>query len=639
MSNRVDRRLLWRSVLVCLPLLVYLNSLQNPFHYDDLHSIVENPHIRELRNIPAFFVDPTLFSAESGNAMYRPLLLSSFALNYAISGHQVWSYHLGSILLHLGCVLLVWEIGRMLLGSDAAAGTAALVFGLHPINTEPLNYISSRSEVLAGLFLLLGLWAFLRRRESGGGLMWLAVAFVAGLLSKSIVIVFPALLLGYDLIVDHPQQRKDVKLYGVLGGMSLLYLGMVWKFLKKATVEEPVRGYSEQIWTQVKAFVFYVKLLLWPAGLNVDHQFLISDTFFDPFAASALAFLVSLVGLGLYHWKRHPLPLFLLAWLLLVLAPSSLIPLNVLVNEHRLYVPSAAFALMVGYLFKLLEAKGGSWRRAGGALVLVSLLGYAGVTVKRNRVWADVYSLWGDAAAKAPLMARPFIFLGDAYDRDGRKMEAMRAFERVIQRDPAFTPAYAKLGKLYLGQGRYGDAEEMLRKGLEKEPGDADLWTSLGEVHRDQGRWRECLKAYLEAVRFGEEDDALHNNLGNAYQMTGKPQEALVHHLRALEINPGDARTWLNIGNAHLMMGEYQESIGNAHLMEEAYQESRSAYLKAIELDSLFAGAWMNLGILHEKLGQMSAALEAYERGVRIDPGYAGFVEERRGVLQDGNDD
>ena len=625
--------------LVCLPLLVYLNSLQNPFHYDDLHSIVDNPHIRELKNIPAFFVDPTLFSVEPGNAMYRPLLLSTFALNYAISGYQVWSYHLVSVLLHLGCVLLVWEIGRMLLWSDAAAGTAALVFGLHPINTEPLNYISSRSEVLAGFFLLLCFWAFLRRRERGGGLLLLVTAFVAGLLSKSTVIVLPALFLAGDLVFWPTRLRRDFRLYGILSVMGILYLTVVWKFLKKAMVGEPVRSYGEQIWTQVKAFVFYLKLLLWPSGLNVDHQFLISDTFFDPFAASALVFMISLLGLGLYHWKRHPLPLFLLAWFLLVLAPSSLVPLNVLVNEHRLYVPSVAFALIVGYFFKLIEAKGENWRKIGGVVVLVGLAGYAGVTVKRNQVWADVYSLWGDAAAKAPLMARPFIFLGDAYDRDGRKAEAMRAFERVIQRDPGFAQAYAKLGELYLEQRRYGEAEEMLRKGLEKEPEDAELWRYLGEVYRDQERWEECLKAYLEAVRFDGEDDALHNNLGNAYQMAGRPQEALVHHLRALDINPEDARTWLNIGNAHLMMGGNQESIGNAHLMVGEYQESRSAYLKAVELDSLFAGAWLNLGVLYEKLDQKQEALEAYEKGVRIDPNYTGFVEERRRILQDGKDD
>ena len=162
MNRVMEKKWIWYLALICLPMAVYLNSIQNPFHYDDIHSIVDNPHIRQLGNIPSFFVDPTLFSAQEENAMFRPLLLTTFAVNYAISGYEVWSYHLVGILLHAGCVLLVWGIGRQLLKEDLAAGLGALIFGLHPINSEAINYISSRSEVLAGFFILLGFWGFLR---------------------------------------------------------------------------------------------------------------------------------------------------------------------------------------------------------------------------------------------------------------------------------------------------------------------------------------------------------------------------------------------------------------------------------------------------------------------------------------------
>ena len=610
----------WYLALICLPIAVYLNSLQNPFHYDDIHSIVDNPHIRQLENIPGFFVDPTLFSAQAENAMFRPLLLTSFAVNYAIGGYDVWSYHLVGILLHAGCVLLVWGIGRHLLKDDLAAGLAALIFGLHPINSEAINYISSRSEVLAGFFILLGFWGFLRYRERRRGLILVVGAFAAGLLSKSTVVVLPAFLLAWNLVFEREGLRKNGKLYGFLGGVVVLYLGTIWKFLEKATVGEPVRSYSEQIWTQVKAGAFYLKLLLWPSGLSVDHQFLISDSLFDPYAASAFLFLISLAWLSWYHRKKHPLPFFLLLWFFVALAPASLVPLNVLVNEHRLYVPSAAFGLVVAYCFDLLRGRGRTWIRGTQAGALVVLVACAWATWERNQVWQDEYSLWGDAAAKGQLMARPFIFLGENFARDGRDGDALGAFEKVVQRDPGFSPAYAALGKIYRENGQVEKAEMALRKGVQIDPENPDLWEGLGEIFRGLGRWEECVRAYGKAVALRPEDDALHNNLGNAYQMTGRGKEALAHHRRALEIDPEDARTYLNLGNASLMLGEYQDAL--------------AGYRRAVEIDPRFAGAWLSLGNLYERLGQVGAALDAYDKAEAIDPGYSDFVEERRRILK-----
>ena len=116
-----------------------MNSLGNPFHYDDSHSIVNNLHIRDLGNIPAFFHDPTLFSEDPESAMFRPLLLTSFALNYAVSELQVWTYHAVQIVFHVLCVLLLFSIAKELAGSTLAAGAGALAFAVHPIATEPVN--------------------------------------------------------------------------------------------------------------------------------------------------------------------------------------------------------------------------------------------------------------------------------------------------------------------------------------------------------------------------------------------------------------------------------------------------------------------------------------------------------------------
>ena len=141
---------------------VYLSGLRHPFHYDDIHSIVDNLHIRTLGNIPAFFVDPTLFAEDPQNAMFRPLILVSYAINYALSEYQTWSYHGVNILLHLLNSGLVFLIIRHIVGRALPALMGALIFALHLLNSEVVNYISSRSETMCALFFASSFFA--RRR-------------------------------------------------------------------------------------------------------------------------------------------------------------------------------------------------------------------------------------------------------------------------------------------------------------------------------------------------------------------------------------------------------------------------------------------------------------------------------------------
>ena len=181
-----------------LALLVYAGSLDNAFQYDDLHSIVENPHIRSLSNIPAFFYQPELFSADPRNAMYRPLVLVSYALNHALSGDSVWSYHLLNLAIHLGTSCLLYALVCQLGGTWVQALLAGLLFALHPLASEPVNYISSRSESLCAFLFLL---AFLGYAHGGRKAWGLGIcAFVGALLAKSVGVVLPLVLLLYYLL-------------------------------------------------------------------------------------------------------------------------------------------------------------------------------------------------------------------------------------------------------------------------------------------------------------------------------------------------------------------------------------------------------------------------------------------------------
>ena len=149
------------GTIVLVSVILYFNSLNNAFHYDDIHSIVENPHIRDLSNIPSFFVDSELFSGEPHNRMYRPVLLVSYGLNYAVGGYEVHGYHLVNLLLHILNALLVYGLARSFRRDGSFALFAGLLFAAHPVNTETVNYISSRSSSLAAFFYLSAFYLFI----------------------------------------------------------------------------------------------------------------------------------------------------------------------------------------------------------------------------------------------------------------------------------------------------------------------------------------------------------------------------------------------------------------------------------------------------------------------------------------------
>jgi hypothetical protein len=337
-------------------LLAYHNVPGNSFHYDDEHSILENPHLRSLGNTARFFVDAGTFSGMPEARMYRPLLLLSYALNYSADGYEPLGYHLVNIVLHLSTALLLWRLGLALGLVPRAALVAGLFFVVHPVLGEPVNYISSRSSLMATALVLTAFLLALRCRASWPSSM----AFAAPVLCKSSAIAFVPLL---ALWIWLGTERKRWHLILAPAVLSVCYVLGTRAIVGKALLE-PVRGYMAQFSTQTKALVFYVYTVAMPVNLSVEPQFRMSAHPGD--MAVVLALLVLASGaLLLMRGRGLGLVFFAVAWFFIALLPPSLVPLNVLVNEHRLYLPMAGGALALAALVGLgICARGHSPRRA-----------------------------------------------------------------------------------------------------------------------------------------------------------------------------------------------------------------------------------------------------------------------------------
>lgn len=609
-------------------LLVYANSFENGFHYDDEHSVLNNIHLRDLGNVGRFFTDPATFSVDHDKGMYRPLLLLSYALNYAVGGYEVGGYHLVNIALHAANACLLWALVWAMGAQPRVALMAGLLFALHPLGSEPVNYISSRSESLAALFYLGGLWAFVVAQGREGSayrvLSW--GCLLCGLLSKSSAITLPAVLFLYEIIVLRGEgvwrlDRAVLRRHGPYWIVALGYLVLIVanRFLT-TSLSKRVRGMDEQLPTQIKALAYYAKLLIWPHGLNVEHQFAVSTAAAAAVWPAALLLASAALGLLWLHQKKMRALLFLSSWALVSLLPVVIMPLNVLVNERRLYLPAAAFCAALALLLHRPCLRRYALH-IGGALLVV----YAGLTWQRNTVWENDFSLWEDAVSKAPQMPRVHLYLGNAHkdaaflQRFGSPQagahwdQARASYRRALQLQPSGQLALRALNNLGAVSFVLRDiegAERAYLRAVELNPRFADALVNLGTVYHDRGRntggrqGRELLGKSVEYYRRALQELPNHAdawaNMGLAYYDMGDLPGARRAYDRALFLNPRNERLMNNFGNYFIALAQQSQGVERQRSLIEA----RTYFQKALRLNPAYPAPRSGLQAVEEALKQ-----------------------------------
>jgi len=506
-----DHRLV-ASALLLVTLIAYLPSVAGgAFHFDDGHSIVDNAGVRTLANVPRYFVDPTLWSGEPGNCMYRPALLVTFALDYAVWGYRASGWLLTNVLIHACVVLLVYRLARRLGLSDLAAAFAGLVFALHPAISETQNYVSSRSESFAALLMFGALDLHLSARVSLGAR---AAAFtaaamaasMAALLAKEMTAGFCAGVVILELVMSRESVARRLARAATFGALYAVPL-VVFFLLRKhflgtavaqlAIVNAPAgadaqvgggRSIVDGMLTQSRVMILYLQTLARPVQLNVDHDVAVSQHATGSVLA-AVAVHVATIGAAVRSALRgrRLFPLCV-GWFWAFSIVTFVIPLNVVMNEHRLYMPMAAVALLAGAALarvaELSADRFGSFAK-GAALAAAPLVCFVPLLVQRAREWRDDETLWTVAVERAPLSGRAHMHLGavwheranDEYDRD----------ERIRLLDAALAE-YARSDALH--------------------PGWADLQLDIGNARLARGRALhdkdDVEKALAAYVRFGE---------------------------------------------------------------------------------------------------------------------------------------
>lgn len=605
-------------LLAGLIILVYLNSLSNEFVFDDLGLIAKRQSIRNLWNIP------TLLGFH-GNAAYRPLRTVSHALDYSLFGLNPAGYRTVNIALHIFNSALVFSLFRTLLGNSRPALLAAVLFAVHPVQTESVAYISGRRDLLFSLFYLLGVIWYIRYRETDQP-RYLALAgagYLLSLLSKEMGITLPILCVCYDIIRSMPAGnaagpatswrlmaegvrtalRRNSRLYAA-GAGGLLLLVVYYVFIANPSQQREM--YGGGLWptvlTSARIFAHYLKLLVFPLTLNADYSFNAFPISHSLFEARVILAVIVLGGTwwGIYRllspdrWAA-----FGGLWFFITLLPvSQIIPHHEIVAEHYLYLPSAGVFLMGGALLeRMLTRQRQQTAIVAAFAVLVVVLGIR--TAVRNRDWQDSETLWTKTIRTAPGSARAHTNVGEIALRKGRFQEAYQEFRTALEIKPDDAVNHDNLAVVLLRHGQLDEAEQHLRASLEIWPDYPKAHVNLGLIHLNrrqlddaarefeialsskritpgfraeiltnrgivaalQGKLDEAEQRFADAVRIAPDSADAHANLGKAYLEKGMIQEAIARLVEAVKLRESDPRFHYFLGEAYYRQGQKELAL------------------------------------------------------------------------------
>jgi Tfp pilus assembly protein PilF len=517
---------------LCIIFVVYSPAVNGTFVFDDQYLPFFRPDL----------VNQPLSSWVTGN---RPLLMMSFWIDHRLGGASPTIYHASNILFHFITSLLVVCISAKLLewaGVARREQAALAIFGgglflLHPVQTESVAYIASRSETLSALFCFTALAVFLyRSTESVTWARALAITLlcVAAIATKEKTLMLPALLVLTNLYWKPRDLSKNWRVYTMLTVAGSAGAMLAWRALRTSDAAGfHIKGLTpiSYLWTQCRVIWIYLRLFILPFGQNIDPEVPISTGPLDRWAILGMVSLIVLVAAAWARRRRYPLASFGIVTFLLLLAPtSSFIPAQDAFAEHRLYLPFLGLALVPLEFLRRLKPSRVMWA-AASVLMLCSI-----VTYRRSHVWSGPLALWQDTAAKSPHKVRPRFQLAFAYYAIGRCREAADNYEIASRLAP---PDYRLLLDRSLAldcAGRPDEAVRLIEQALSLEP-TAHAYATLGMFYAKQRKFLDALTAFANAERTDANFAMTYAYRGSVFELMGNPSGALGEYRRALSID------------------------------------------------------------------------------------------------------
>lgn len=543
-------------VLALATAAAYSNSLSAAFVFDD------RPHIFGNERITTVLPLSTTLSGR------RPIVDFTLAINHAIGGYDPTGYHLFNVVVHILAGLTLYlllrriggrahhskeasekETGRTSVGFAAAV---ALLWMLHPLQTQSVTYVIQRGESLMGLFYLFTLYAAIRGIDESGHYRWWLVGSVLscglGMASKAVMLTAPVLVLLYDWIVVTRSLRVTFRRrYGFyLSLAGTLWILVVCGVTSGVLSTEPhphanvgfaVEGVTpwHYLLTQPGVLLHYLWLVVWPDRLCIDYGWPLVTSLSHAVIPGSIV--VALLLWAVWACRRHPRVGFSGLSFFVILAPtSSLIPIRDPLFEHRMYLPLAAvlalLAVAVVHMVRWgMRRVGANPRQAGylcGVVVVLVAMVLASLTFHRNADYQSEIKLWRQATIVRPENARAHYSLAVALGRAKRFTESLSSFRRVLEvstdqtRDDVLAETHFHIGWSLIRQERAGAAIAEFRQALTLQPDHVEATFELGWGLAMLGRYEEAARAFRQTLQLAPNHLQARSALADAQSAAGR---------------------------------------------------------------------------------------------------------------------
>ena len=651
----------WAVFLLCLlGLVAFGNAFPNSFHFDDIVGVVRNPVIRDLKNIPAFFTDPTTFGL-GRTREWRPILQITYAVNYYMGGLNPAIFRSFNFLFHLGAAFLIFLIVKTICRQASVRGFepdrtasflglfAALLFVVHTANSEVVNYIWARSSLLATFLCLLSFYCYLRGPFSQGetpGWPWhigALVSFGLAVATKATATTLPALLAIYEFLFLNPHSKNPFRLFRAeprrlikyipLGVVFLAYVALRMALFPRMVTgrfaaPSPTISPYAYLLTQFRAWIYYIKLFVWPHPLLVDFAgFGWSHSLWDGRVLWSLCLIVALLAIAWTARRHYPLFSFFLFWYFIALLPeASIIPLEDAVVGYRAYPAYVGLAVVGAILIGSVPAwisrpwwlakpvSTQLWY-ASASIAAVVVVSLTVATIARNLDWRNETTLWTDVMRKDPSNPRPHMSLGLEKLVQGDYPAAQEFFDKAIQLNPRSSHAFVLRGYLSFRQDKIPQALADYTAALKLDPRDPYAFFYRGELHRRSGESDKALADYQAALKFMPYYTDAYLGMAMAYLDEDNAVQATTACARIVEIDPQDRRGY--------------DCLGTLLLEQNLLADALRVYRQAVERQPMDGELWQGLGTAYAKLGMHREAQHAFAKAA------ATMAESRRQSVTD----
>jgi tetratricopeptide (TPR) repeat protein len=651
-------------IIIIAGYLAYSNSFHGEMIFDDINIIQQNETLHDLGN----YSDLSNWLTPTG----RPLAMFSFALNYSFHENNVFGFHLVNFIIHLLFGIFVFLLARLILSINVSenlyekkyqgiiAFFIALICVIHPIQTQAVSYIVQRMASMAAMFYVMSVffYGFARIKYSKHGnsmsiiLLYLlsALSGALGLLSKQNVITLPVAILLFELFFVRNKNGQLCKKYLLISSGLIVVAAIVVIFGGFIPKETDTISRSEYLFTQFRVIIKYIQLLFLPFNQALDYNFPISYSLIEWKVIVSLVIILLILIAGVYLFKKKPLVSFGIFWFFLSLSvESSILPIQDVIVEHRLYLPMFGFSILfVSLIWDLFGEK-----RITAAIlffVVVSII-FGIATYYQNKAWETKLSLWLDNTQKKPTNARAFSNLGSTYITLYDYNKAEEAYEEAVNLDSTYSEALFNLGNVKIDLGKLDEAVEVLTKLIKLDPtyhkayfargtaltsmqkhteALADFERSLTQkdidlnssVYNKSGLAKLSLRQFRDAIEYFDQSIELKNDFPDPYNNKGlvflemkSYDSAIIMFTKAIELNPQFFEAYNNRGNAYVGLKLYNEALND--------------YSKALELRPNQPTILKNIAVIHYYLKNYPQAIEVYTQILSITPQAPNILNDR----------